>query len=484
MPKFKTYSQNQSYLLPPSLADCLPKDHICFVINNIVDGLDLVPVEKTYSDIGASAYPPGALIKVLFLAYIQGIRSSRKIEDNLCQDISFRYLSGNITPDHGTINLFRRSHLVNLKDIFAQMIALADGMGMIDLADISLDGTKIKANAGNGKTVNLKQIDDYKKYFEKVMRQADEIDDAEDKKFGSGRGYNAMPAHLVDPKQRQVALEAAKKKLEKLKEAEKRIKEKQEQAASKEEKKFRRNSTTNLSDPDANLLKMKDETFKVGYNAQIAASGQFIAAYDLNNDPTDTRNLPGMIAQTENNSKKKVKIIKADSGYFSKDNIKYLENKSIDSYIPPQKNSSANGAFKYDEAKDEFVCGQGKRLVFKRMDRGAKQYWGIECGNCPKLTECTKMKRKSFNYDFELARISNEMRQKLETQKGKAKYGERMAEVEPVFGDIKHNQGFVSFLCRGRAAALTELGLACAAHNLVKIFHYIKSNPQEMRMAY
>lgn len=484
MPKFKTYSQNQSYLLPPSLADCLPKDHICFVINNIADGLDLAPIEETYSDIGASAYPPAALIKVLFLAYIQGIRSSRKIEDKLYQDISFRFLSGNITPDHGTINLFRKSHLVNLKEIFAQMIVLADGMGMVDLSDISLDGTKIKANASNGKTVDLKQIDDYKKYFEKVMREADEVDDAEDKKFGNSRGYNTMPAHLVDPKQRQKAFEAAKRKLAKLKEAEKQIRKKQGQAASKEEKKFRRNSTTNLTDPDANLLKMKDETFKVSYNAQIATSQQFIAAYDLNNDPTDTRSLPGMVTQTESNSKKKVKIIKADSGYFSKDNIKYLENKNIDSYIPPQKNSSANGAFKYDEAKDEFVCGQGKRLVFKRMDRGAKQYWGIECDGCPKLTDCTKMKCKSFNYDFELARISNEMRQKLAAEKGRAKYDERMAQVEPVFGDIKHNQGFVSFLCRGKAAALTELGLACTAHNLVKIFHFIKSQPAMAAMAY
>jgi len=477
MPKFKTYGQNQSYLLPPSLADCLPKDHICFVINNIVDGLDLAPVEITYSNIGASAYPPGALIKVLFLAYIHGIRSSRRIEAKLCQDIAFRFLAGNATPDHGTINLFRKSHLANLKEIFAQIIALADGMGMVDLSDISIDGTKIKANAGRNNTVDLKQIDDYKKYFEKVMREAEEIDEEEDKKFGNGRGYDAMPAHLVDPKQRQKALESAKKKLKKLREAEARIKEKQEKAQSKEDKKFRKNSTINLTDSDANLLKMKDETFKVGYNAQIAASKQFIAAYDLNADPTDTRSLPDMVRATEENTKTKIKILKADAGYFSKGNIEYLESKNIDGYIPPQKNSSANAAFEYDKAKDEFVCGQGKRLVFKKIDRSAKQYWGIECDGCPKLAECTKMKRKSFNYDFELARVSNEMRQKLETQKGKAKYNERMAEIEPVFGDMKHNRGFVSFLCRGKAAALAELGLVCAAHNLVKIFRRIQSQP-------
>jgi len=87
------------------------------------------------------------------------------------------------------------------------------------------------------------------------------------------------------------------------------------------------------------------------------------------------------------------------------------------------------------------------------------------------------MKCKSFNYDFELARISNEMRQKLETQKGKMKYKERMAEIEPVFGDMKHNRGFVSFFCRGKSTARAELGLVCAAHNIVKIFRYLKSQP-------
>jgi len=215
MPKFKTYQQNQSYLLPLSPADCLPQNHICFAINNIIDSLDLGPIEKTHSNIGASAYLPSALIKVLFLAYIQGIRSSRKIETKLYQDIAFRFLAGNVTPDHGTINIFRKSHLSNLEDVFAQMIILADGMGIVDLADISLDGTKIKANAGKNNAVDLKQIKDYKEYFKKTMQEADGIDKEEDKKFGNSCGCGAMPSHLVDPKQRQKALENAKKKLEK-----------------------------------------------------------------------------------------------------------------------------------------------------------------------------------------------------------------------------------------------------------------------------
>lgn len=484
MPKFKTYTQNQSFLLPPSLSDCLPKDHICFVINNIVDTLDLSSIEKTYSNQGAYAYPPSALIKVLFYAYIQGTRSSRKIETKLYQDISFRFLSGNITPDHGTINLFRKSHLANLQEIFSEIIVLANNMGMIDPTNISLDGTKIKANANKDNLVNLKQIDSYKRYFEKVMQEAEETDREEDKKFGDGRGYDAMPADLIDPKKRKQALESAKKKLQKLKEAEKQIEEKQELALKKEDKKLKKNTTVNLTDSDASLMKMKDDSFEMSYNAQIAVSKQFIAAYDLNNDPTDSRSLPTMVQKTENNTKIKIETLKADAGYFSKDNIEYLGNKKIDSYIPTSKNSSANNAFKYDETKDEFVCSQNKRLVFRRMDRGAKQYWGTECDMCPKLQQCTKMKCKSLNYDFRLAQVSREMSEKLSTEKGKAKYKERIGEIEPVFGNIKHNQGFVSFLCRGKTTALTELGLACIAHNLVKIFCYLKNKPEMATISY
>jgi len=475
MPKFKTYNQNQSYLLPPLLSDCLPKDHISFVISNIVDSLDLTSIEKTYSDQGSSAYPPSALIKVLFLAYIQGIRSSRKIEALLFQDIAFRFLSGNITPDHGTINLFRKNHLINLEELFAQIIVLADNMGMVDLTDISLDGSKVKANASKNNTFSLKQIDDYKKFFEKVMAEADKIDEEEDQKFGSSRGYNAIPEHLVDPKERQKAIESAKKKLATLKDAEKRIKEKQKRARNKEDKKLKKNTTINLTDPDACVMKMKDNSFNIGYNIQVTTSRQFITGYSLNNDPTDNRSLLAMVKETEKNTKTKIETLKADAGYFSQGNVEYLDNKKIDSYIPTQKNSGANDNFKYDRRQDEFVCPQGKRLVFKRMDRGARQYWGIECDGCPKLSECTKMKRKSLNYNFGLVKISNKMQRKLKTKRGKEKCQERKTEIEPVFGNIKHNQGFTSFLCRGKPAALTELGLACFAHNLTKMFHHLKN---------
>lgn len=222
-------------------------------------------------------------------------------------------------------------------------------------------------------------------------------------------------------------------------------------------------------------MKMKDGSFKAAYNVQLTASKQFIAAYGMNDDSADSRSLPDMVCETEANTKIKAGTIKADAGYFSKSNIEFLENNKINSYIPPLKNSGVNNEFQYDKAKDEFICSQGKRLVFKRMDRGAKQYWGTGCDGCPKLTECTKMKRKSLNYDFELVQMSKQMERKLKGETGRTKYKERITEIEPVFGDIKQNQEFVSFLCRGKATALVELGLVCIAHNLIKIFHCLEN---------
>ena len=141
MPKFKEYSQNQTMLLPPNISDWLPKDHQCFVINEIIDKLNISCVKDTYCDNGASAYDPRMLVKIIFYSYTKGIRSSRKIEDLTYENIVYRYLSANQFPDHGTINLFRKNHLKDLENLFAQIVILCDGLGIVNPTDISIDGS-------------------------------------------------------------------------------------------------------------------------------------------------------------------------------------------------------------------------------------------------------------------------------------------------------------------------------------------------------
>jgi len=486
MSKFKIYNQNQGMLLPLDLKDCLPKDHIAFMINDVVDNLDLSAIEETYSDLGSPGYYPKMMLKVLFYGYTQGVRSSRKIEAKLYEDNAYRFLAANGQPDHGTISLFRKEHLAKLEEIFAQIVILCDGLGMVKLGDISIDGTKTKADAGRSSLYTKEQIKKLKEKIREVLDDAESIDKEEDKKYGRTRGYNEMPEKLIDPKARQKEIEKLKKKLLKIKKAEEIIDIKQSEAKNKEEKERIKNRTSNTTDPDANLMKMKDGSYKMA-NVQLATSNQIILSYDVNSDANDKNSLPKMIDKTENITNHKVEEIKADSGYFTKDGIKYCNGKEINAYIPDplkskeEKEERENRIpkydrknFKYDSEKDEFICPEGKKLVFRKHDKGCTKYIGTACPGCPVKNECTKSKYRNLTIDPELEEFITEMRAKLNSDEGKRKYMERFSDVEPVFGNLKLNQGFNYFLCRGTPMVLIELGLQSISHNFVKIFNWLK----------
>lgn len=495
MAKFKTYNQNQPMLLPLDVRQCIPKDHICYVINDACEQLDISAIEATYSAEGSSAYSPKMLLKVIFYAYIQGTRSSRKIEAKLYEDNVFRYLSGNQQPDHGTINLFRKDRLKDLEEIFAQIVLLCQGLGMIDPSNISIDGSKYKANASRDMTLDQEKIVKLKKKLKKRMRQileeAERVDQEEDKKYGNRRGYNQMPEKLVDPEARQKEIKRLKEKLLKLEQAKKSIKEKQQKAKNQEERNLSKNSTYNLTDPEANLMPMKrSESFQPAFNGQVATNHQVILSYDLTNSAGDGNSLLPLIRKTEKVTGQKIAETKADSAYFSQDNIEGLAARKTDGYIPdPEKINEEQlkkkgkkisphhrRNFKYDSKKDQFICPQGKRLFFLNYDSGkrANKYTCPDCPKCPQKVKCTKGKNRYLFHNPQLEKHKKAMRQKLKTEKGKRKYLERLSDVEPVFGNIKYNQKFQEFLCRGKPMALTEFGLVCMAHNLTKVFNYLK----------
>lgn len=493
MPKFKEYNQNQSMLLPPNIIDWVPKDHICFIISDVVDKLNIDCVEKTYSDQGASAYNPRMLIKLIFYSYAKGIRSSRKIEDLTYENIVYRYLSANQCPDHGTINLFRKNHLKDLENLFAQVVVLCDGLGIINPRDISIDGSVFKANACKKSTYDSKAISKLKKKIKEILQEAEKIDKEEDEKYGNKRGYNQMPEKLKDPKTRQKEIERLQRKLEQLNKAGHKIKEKQEKARTKEEKELTRNKTYNITDPDANLIKMKKgKAYQPAYNGQIATSNQIILAYDVTGDGVDTNLLHPMIDKTEKNTRKKVEKAKADSSYFSKNNIEKIDEREIDAYIPDQmkaieerqKNNNEipkydRGNFRYDQEKDEFICPENKSLPFREIDRKYKKYICSDCNSCPSKTQCAKGKNRQIIIDWQFEKRKQEMRKKLNSEKGKNKYLERISDIEPVFGNIIYNQGASYFLCRGKSMVKIEFGLSCLAHNLVKVSNWINKNKND-----
>ena len=492
MPKFKSYNQDQ-LTLPINIKDYLPKKHICFAINDIVENLDISSIEQTYSENGAPAYHPKMLIKIMFFSYTRGIRSSRKIEELTAENLVYRYLSANQQPDHGTINLFRQLHLINLENIFVQIVRLCDELKIIDPTDISIDGTIFVANASKKATHNQESITKLKKKIKDILIEAENIDDQENKQYGKNHGYNEMPEKLQDPKTRQEKIKQLQNNLNKLEIAEQNIKDKQQTAKTSQDQALSRNKTSNTTDSDANLMKLKSgKVYKPAYNGQIATSNQIILAYDIVND--ESNSLLPMIERAENNTEKKVEKVKADAGYFSKHNLTKINKKQIDAYIPDQRKSIEENQeknneipeydrrnFTYDKNKNEFICPQNQHLSFIKIDKKIKKYIGTNCSNCPVKAKCTKGKNRYINYDPELEQLKKTMREKLNTKDGKAKYLERMSDVEPVFGNILYNQKANNFLCRGKPKIKIEFGLICIAHNLIKISNWIKKTNKNIK---
>lgn len=495
MPQFKPYNQNQSMFLPLNIRDCFPKDHICFIINDVVDNLNVECLEKTYSNNGCPAYSPKMLIKLIFYGYTQGARSSRKLEKLTYENLVFRFLSANQTPDHGTINLFRKTHLIDLENIFAQIVLICDGLGIIDPKDISIDGSIFKANASTKKFLDQEAIEKLKIKIGQMLAEAQKIDDEEDVKYGKDKQGDKIPKELLDPEVRQVKIKQLQERIEQLEKIKKNIIDKQVAAKTSEDKKLINNQKTNLTDPEAKLMKMKNgRGYQQAFNGQVSSSKQVIVAYDIVAENTDINMLLPMIEKTEMITKQKVEIVKADAGYFSKNNIASIKEKTITAYIPDrdktieeyqEKNNKIptydRRNFSYDKDKDEFICPQKQRLILVEVDDGNKKYLCKNCSDCLVRTQCIKGKNRYLSFNNQLEEYKKESRQLLNSEKGKAKYLERMSEVEPVFGNIIYNQGAHHFLCRGKMMVKIEFGLSCIAHNLVKLAKWVKNNQEKTK---
>lgn len=495
MPQFKPYNQNQLMLLPLNIRDCFPKDHICFVINDVVENLNIDCLEKSYSANGCPAYNPKMLIKLLFYGYTQGTRSSRKLEKLAYENLVFRFLSANQTPDHGTINLFRQGHLADLENLFAQIVILCAGLGIIDPRDISIDGSIFKANASKRNFLDQAAIAKLKIKIGRMLDEAQKIDDEEDKKYGQDKRGDEIPEELLDPEVRRTKIKQLQEKMEQLEKAKNDIEEKQQEAKTNEDKKLVNNQKTNLTDPAAKIMKMKNgRGCQHAYNGQISSSRQIVVAYDVVAENTDTNMLLPMIEKTETITKKTVETVKADAGYFSKNNMAGVKEKNITAYIPDREKSieeyqAKNNLipaydrrnFSYDKDNNKFICPQKQQLSLVRTDKGVKKYMCQSCASCPVKAQCAKGKNRYLNFDSQLEEYKQKGRQLLNSEEGKAKYSERLSEVEPIFGNLIYNQRADYFLCRGKPMVKIEFGLSCIAHNLVKIANWMKGNKEKTK---
>jgi transposase len=430
MPKtFRTYLPEQNLLLPASLREWLPDDHLSYFVSDVVDQLDLSAIESVYEeeDRGQPPYHPRMMTKILLYGYCVGVFSSRRIQKRLLEDVAFRVLAAGNEPDFRTISDFRKLHLKALEELFQQMLRLTLETGMMKLGRVALDGSKVKGNASKHKAMSYGRMKETEKRLReevrKLLNQAEAADKEEDSRYGRDRRGDELPEELQRRETRMARIREAKHALEERA---------REQAKSKgkdpEEAQPTKKSQYNFTDPESRMLKGSDG-FLQGYNTQIAVEPvfQLIVGQRVTQAANDKQQMVPLVEAIEEQSGQKPEGVLADNGYCSDENLKYLARKRMEGFV-------ATGKQKHSQRREP--CKRG-----------------------PLPREASRIER---------------MERKLETKVGAAVYATRKWIVEPVFGQIKQARGFRQFLLRGIEKVRGEWALICMTHNLLK-FHKICS---------
>jgi len=423
---YRSYCPDQMLLLPPSLRDWLPENHLSYFVSDVVDNLDLDEIESFYEeeDRGQPPYHPRMMTKVLVYAYCVGVFSSRKIQKRLIEDVAFRVLAAGNQPDFRTISDFRKIHHKALEGLFQQVLRLAMKAGAIKLGRVALDGSKVKANASKHKAMSYGRMKEEERALKdavrKLLAQAKAADDEEDARYGNGKSGDELPEELSRRETRLQRIREAKRALEQKAREEAR----EDGKDNAEETKPKDKAQYNFSDPESRIMKGGDG-FVQAFNAQVAVESvsQLIVGQSVTQEANDKEQVAPMVTTIEQQAGQKPKELLADSGYCSEQNLEYLEQSRIDGYV----------------ATDRQKHGE-QRVTCKRglLPHGS--------------TRVDRMKRK------------------LQTKAGANIYAARKSIVEPVFGQIKHARGFRQFLMRGIEKVRAEWALVCATHNILKMY--------------
>ena len=424
---YRSYLPEQDLLLPPSLREWLPDDHLVYLVSDVVDQLNLSAIESVYEedDRGQPPYHPRMMTKILLYGYCVGVFSSRKIQKHLVEDVAFRVLAAGNQPDFRTISDFRKLHLKALEELFQQMLRLTLETGTMKLGRVALDGSKFKANASKHKAMSYGRMDETEKRLReevrKLLGQAEAADKEEDQRYGRDRRGDELPEELQRRETRIARIREAKRALEERAREQARSEgedPKKAQPAPKAQYSF--------TDPESRILKGSDG-FVQGYNTQIAVEPlfQLIVGQRVTQAANDKQQMVPLVETIEEQSGQTPEGVLADSGYCSDENLKYLKKRKIEGFV-------ATGKQKHNERREP--CKPGP------LPKGASRV--------------------------------ERMERKLQTQAGAAVYSTRKFIVEPVFGQIKQARGFRQFLLRGLEKVRGEWALLCMTHNILK-FHKI-----------
>jgi hypothetical protein len=341
------------------------------------------------------------------------------------------WLAGMQEPDFRTISDFRKGKIGDIKELFRQVLETCVMLGMIRCGKISLDGTKIEANSGKNKITYRKTLEKrqarYEGEIEQIMAEAQRIDAEEDDLYGDQDGYSLSRAYKAEEIQK--ALKKIKRDKDKLSRRSAKVKDKLAIIEDKIKRMGNGRNSFGNTDKDATLMLMKEGNLGVGYNVQMATENQVILAYGIYQKANDVNLLQPMTEEIEQHLGKPETII-ADKGYSSQDNYEFMERKGIKAAIPPC-------SFDLDQrARRKGTYKRSKNVVYEEI------------------------KGRILDY--------------LETPQGEELLDRRKHDIEPTFGDIKHNMGFRKFLLRSNLKVTTEIGLISMAHNIKKMKKWLE----------
>jgi transposase len=456
--KEKPLDPSQYILFSQSVDDALPQDSDVRSFSDVMDCLDYTAMEAKCSAVGCPPYPPKEMVKVLCYAYSIGIRSSRCIEKLLKFDLRFIWLSCGLKPDHNTIARFRKDNSPELTSLFQDSVRLCMRAGLVFLNAVATDGSKIVAAASTESVYGKARLERAFKAVEKILAEAEATDAAEDKESDSQPSV-AIPEHLRDAKERKAKLQEIAKHLE-------------------ESKKV----AVVTSDTQARVMLSHKQTRPCyNFQASVDTEKQVIVAMELTQDEVDSRKLPEMIEQIEQNTGLSPGISLADCGYSDERTIQWLNNTNHQALMPireSQRNWHRNDLFASkcffpEDDRDVLICPAGRELTFKVTFCGGgatyRKYAANDCQSCSFYRECVPKGRGSRRVNVPSSIVLRKaMKEKLSSEEGKKLFSLRCQTVEPVFGQIKSNMRFDRFIAWGLKGACAEAALVSIAHNVKK----------------
>jgi transposase len=300
MPNYQPYSPEQAELLPAHVKDVLGRDHLCFLVHEVVESLDLSNFESGDEDAGGQrAYDPRLMLKVWLYGFGVNVRTTRKLEQRIREDLGFRYLAGGATPDHKTLSEFHRRHRAAIVELFTQVLVFLRSTGLARLGTVAIDSTRVKAQASPDRVQPRRRLEE--ELRQKVERWQRELDDDPDREPGTRVG--------------QEQIERVREQLKQLRQD--------------------GESKVSSTDPEARFLREHGGRFVLGYTAEVAVSeDHFIVAQRVTQNTSDNHSLVPMVDEVERQCAARPQRVLADSGFFCNQNLREMEVRGIEAYLP------------------------------------------------------------------------------------------------------------------------------------------------------